>query len=172
MSADDAAAEKSGRCVRRKDVSRWTWWAGLGAAAALAASCSSKHGAPASSPPGTASRPAPVIEQSGARAGGPIDPTPAARTGGGPKGRSVDTGDVAEWSGVVATGAVALGGETSGLTLTTPEAVYELRAAGAARDLLERANGQQVTLRGRLLERVGVELRKRRTIDVQEIVQR
>lgn len=77
-----------------------------------------------------------------------------------------------EWSGLVQAGLMAIGGETTGITLTTESAVYELRATGAMLSTLSDLSGQRVTIRGLLSEISGVELRKRRIIDVQEIVRR
>lgn len=81
-------------------------------------------------------------------------------------------GTPGEWLGLVQAGLMAIGGETTGITLTTESAVYELRATGPALSTLGDLNGQRVTIRGHLREISGVEVRKRRIIDVQEIVRR
>lgn len=92
-----------------------------------------------------------------------------------PKGRAVSSpsqteGTPGEWSGTVKVGLMAIGGETTGIVLTTDTVVYELRATGAELDALADSNGQRVTIKGRLREISGIELRKRRIIDVQAIV--
>ncbi|MBM3772270.1 MAG: hypothetical protein FJW27_13510 [Acidimicrobiia bacterium] len=81
-------------------------------------------------------------------------------------------GTPGEWSGIVKVGMMAIGGETTGITLTTDTAVYEMLATGTELGILADSSGQRVAVRGRLREISGVELRKRRIIDVQEIVRR
>lgn len=79
-------------------------------------------------------------------------------------------GESGEWAGTVKAGLIAIGGETTGITLTTDTGVFELRAAGVELSALADLSGQRVTIRGRLREIAGIELRKRRIIDVQEII--
>jgi hypothetical protein len=76
-----------------------------------------------------------------------------------------------QWVGTVTAGMMAIGGETTGITLTTADVVFELRATGATLTALADSSGQRVTVRGRSREIAGVELRKRRIIDVEEIVE-
>lgn len=80
-------------------------------------------------------------------------------------------GSAGEWRGVVRSGVMAAGGETTGVTLTTATAVYELRATGATRDALQAANGTQVTVRGVRRDVESVESRRvRRLIEVTDVV--
>lgn len=81
-------------------------------------------------------------------------------------------GTSGEWVGTVKAGLMAIGGETTGITLTTDTAVFELRATGVEPSALAALSGQRVTIRGRLREIAGIELRKRRIIDVQGTVNR
>lgn len=82
------------------------------------------------------------------------------------------TGDPAgEWTGMVRSGLMAVGGETTGMTLTTGSTVFELRATGATLAALQAADGRQVTIKGTRRDVQGVETRRvRRLIDVTAIV--
>ena len=81
-----------------------------------------------------------------------------------------ENGRTGEWTGQVATGLMAIGGETTGITLTTETDVFELRATGALLDQLRAANGQRLTVRGVRRDVAGVERRQgRRLIDVTAI---
>jgi len=75
-----------------------------------------------------------------------------------------------EWTGRVETGIMAIGGETTGVRLATGGGdEFELLAEGAVGARLRELSGQQVTLRGRLDVRPGVELGVRRIITVTQI---
>jgi outer membrane protein OmpA-like peptidoglycan-associated protein len=74
-----------------------------------------------------------------------------------------------QWTGRVTTGMMAVGGETTGILLTTTASDrLELEAAPALRQQLQQLNGKTVTVRGTLETRVGVE-RTRRVIRVAAI---
>ena len=76
-----------------------------------------------------------------------------------------------EWRGTIRTGLMAIGGETTGITLTTTDAVFELRADGALADSVNASNGREVTVRGRLRVIEGISRRRqRRIIEVTAIV--
>ncbi len=71
-----------------------------------------------------------------------------------------------QWTGRVTTGMMAVGGETTGILLTTTTSDrLELDAPPALRQQLQQLNGKTVTVRGTLETRVGVE-RTRRVIRV------
>jgi OOP family OmpA-OmpF porin len=74
-----------------------------------------------------------------------------------------------QWTGRVTTGMMAVGGETTGILLTTAASDrLELDATPALRQQLQQLNGKTVTVRGTLETRVGVE-RTRRVIKVAAI---
>jgi outer membrane protein OmpA-like peptidoglycan-associated protein len=78
-----------------------------------------------------------------------------------------------EWTGRLTTGMMAIGGETTGITLSTGRDAYELQpATDAIRQRLQELNGKTATVRGRLDERPGVEVRTRRIITVTEVTAR
>ena len=74
-----------------------------------------------------------------------------------------------EWTGRVQTGMMAIGGETTGTRLVTAQTTFDLSAAGAVAARLRELSGQEVTLRGRLSVRPGVEIGQRRIITVTEV---
>jgi hypothetical protein len=74
-----------------------------------------------------------------------------------------------EWTGRVQTGVMAIGGESTGTRLATGDATFELSATGAIAARLRELAGQEVTLRGRLRVRPGVEIGARRIITVTEV---
>jgi hypothetical protein len=77
------------------------------------------------------------------------------------------------WTGTLRTGIVAVGGETTGIVLETPEGRVELQSAtDAIRAQLQGLNGKSVTVRGTLTVRAGVEVRERRIVLVTDIVTR
>lgn len=65
---------------------------------------------------------------------------------------------------------MAIGGESTGVQLVTDSGRLELSADGAIAARLGELTGQQVTLRGRLDERPGVEIRTRRIVTVTVIL--
>jgi len=77
-----------------------------------------------------------------------------------------------EWTGKVLTGIVAIGGETTGIVLETAQGRLELQCDAAQRATLDGLKGQQVTIRGKLEIRPGVEMPERRIITVTEIVKK
>jgi protein tyrosine phosphatase (PTP) superfamily phosphohydrolase (DUF442 family) len=85
---------------------------------------------------------------------------------------AADVGVTAEWTGKVLTGIVAIGGETTGIVLETAQGRLELQCDAAQRATIESLKGQQVTIRGKLETRAGVEVPVRRIIVVTEIVRR
>lgn len=81
-------------------------------------------------------------------------------------------GVTGEWTGKVLTGVVAIGGETTGIVLETAQGRLELQCDAAQRAALDGLKGQQVTVRGKLDIRPGVEMPERRIITVTEIVKK
>jgi OOP family OmpA-OmpF porin len=76
-----------------------------------------------------------------------------------------------EWTGRITSGMMAVGGETTGITITAGADRFELQAATPAmrRQLVE-LNGKIATVKGTLEVREGVEIRTRRIIVVASIV--
>jgi len=73
--------------------------------------------------------------------------------------------------GVVRTGLVAVGGETTGMTITTDSGTYELDTHGDV-DLarrLQQLDGKRAAAEGRLSIKIGVEVSQRRIIEVSRI---
>jgi uncharacterized protein (TIGR01244 family) len=77
-----------------------------------------------------------------------------------------------EWTGLVLTGIVAIGGETTGIVLDTGREKLELQCDATQRATIEGLKGQQVMIRGKLETRTGVEVPVRRIIVVTEIIRR
>jgi OOP family OmpA-OmpF porin len=75
-----------------------------------------------------------------------------------------------QWIGRLTSGVMAVGGETTGITLSVGPERYELLAANATmrRQLVE-LNGRTVTITGTLEIREGVEIRTRRIIKVEAV---
>jgi hypothetical protein len=74
------------------------------------------------------------------------------------------------YTGSLKTGIMAIGAETTGVTLTTADGVYELdlknpKLKAAAEEL----NGKQVNVEGIYKPRPGVEIKERRIIDVKSL---
>ena len=77
-----------------------------------------------------------------------------------------------EWTGRITAGMLAIGGETTGLTIATAQGRLELQVADQAlRKRLQELNGKTVTVRGTLAIRPGVEVGTRRIVTVSEIVE-
>lgn len=84
---------------------------------------------------------------------------------------TTDGSDAGPWTGVLRTGVMAIGGETTGMTLTTDGGVYELRATGTLLSALQAADGRRITVAGERHDLTGIESRRRRRIiDVRAIV--
>lgn len=157
--------------------------ASIGVALVTGIGCAASH-----QPPGATGRSAPsspVEHEPGAVAGdgqaaaGPADkdttpqfPTlvlPDATADGRPP--TTDGSDAGPWTGVLRTGVMAIGGETTGMTLTTDGGVFELRATGNLLSALQAADGRRITVAGERHDLIGVESRRRRRIiDVRAIV--
>lgn len=87
-----------------------------------------------------------------------------------PQPGSAPQSRLGEWTGRVETGMMAIGGETTGVRIVTAAGdEFELLAEGAVGTRLRELSGQQVTLRGRLDVRPGIELNVRRIITVTQI---
>ena len=73
-----------------------------------------------------------------------------------------------EWTGKLQTGVFAIGGETTGVVLTTKNGAFELELGKnkELRDKAERLSGKQVVITGTLNVRKGVEVKERRIITV------
>jgi len=79
---------------------------------------------------------------------------------------------IGEWTGKVLTGIVAIGGETTGIVLETAQGRLELQCDATQRATIESLKGQQVTIRGKLDTREGIEIPVRKIITVSEIIRR
>jgi hypothetical protein len=85
-------------------------------------------------------------------------PTAPARAGG-------------EWTGQITTGMMAIGGETTGIILSTGREAFELQPSNdAVRQRLRELSGKTATVRGTLQVRPGIEVRSRSIITVTEVV--
>jgi len=75
------------------------------------------------------------------------------------------------YTGTLKTGVMVQGGETTGITITTKDGVYELDLVGdeALGKLAESLNGARVTVEGTLYTKAGVEVPLRRIIRVKSI---
>jgi hypothetical protein len=75
------------------------------------------------------------------------------------------------FEGTLKTGMRAIGGETTGIILTTPaEGVYELALKSPElKAVAEKLNGQKVLVEGIYKPRPGVEVKERRIIDVKSL---
>jgi opacity protein-like surface antigen len=76
-----------------------------------------------------------------------------------------------EMRGVLHTGVVAIGGETTGVVIDTKDGKYELDF-GANKDLREKANkldGKNVAVKGQLTIRKGVEIPERKIVVVSDL---
>jgi hypothetical protein len=73
--------------------------------------------------------------------------------------------------GIVHAGRIAVGGETTGVTITTDEGEFELdsRAEPALAKRLAELDGKRATVEGRLMIRAGVEVGRRRIVEVTRI---
>jgi hypothetical protein len=80
-----------------------------------------------------------------------------------------EEGKKVELTGVVKTGVVALGGETTGTELQTKEGRYELAVPKDLKADVEKLDGKMASVTGTLIEKRGVEVRKRRIVTVTTI---
>jgi hypothetical protein len=87
-----------------------------------------------------------------------------------PKPEKADSNAI-EFTGKVRTGIVAIGGETTGTTVSANGKSYELdfRQNSKLRALARTLNGKDVVVRGTLQQKEGVEIRQRRIIMVAEL---
>ena len=87
-----------------------------------------------------------------------------------PKPEEADS-NVIEFTGKLRTGIVAIGGETTGTTISANGKSYELefRQDSKLRALARTLNGKDVVVRGTLQQKEGVEVRQRRIITVAEL---
>ena len=73
-------------------------------------------------------------------------------------------------TGKITTGIMAIGGETTGITLNDGKLTYELDIKNAAlKKTAEDLNGKQVTVKGTLTIKAGVEVGQRRIITVETL---
>jgi hypothetical protein len=149
-------------------------WLLIGAMVLDGAACFSRPQAPPSSHPDKVTPIAVAGEAERAEANGSDQTSPPqARDEGKPGSAAAMKGTPREWTGVVKTGLMAFGGETTGITLTATAGIFELRATGAALETLQRLDGKRVTVRGLLREVAGIETRRmRRIINVTAVVTR
>jgi outer membrane protein OmpA-like peptidoglycan-associated protein len=76
-----------------------------------------------------------------------------------------------EWTGQITTGMMAIGGETTGIILSTGREAFELQPANdTLRQRLRELSGKTATVRGTLQVRPGIEVRSRSIITVTEII--
>ena len=87
-----------------------------------------------------------------------------------PKPEKADSNAI-EFTGKLRTGIVAIGGETTGTTISANGKSYELdfRQDSKLRALARTLNGKDVVVRGTLQQKEGVEVRQRRIIMVVEL---
>ncbi|HVF65072.1 MAG TPA: hypothetical protein VNE58_13865 [Casimicrobiaceae bacterium] len=72
--------------------------------------------------------------------------------------------------GTLRTGVMAIGAETTGITLTTKDGVtWELQLTGAQKAKAEKLAGKSVAVAGIAREKPGVEIRKRRILEVRRL---
>ncbi len=74
--------------------------------------------------------------------------------------------------GTLRTGMVAIGGETTGTTITSGGVTWELELAEHQREIARRSSGKPATVTGRLTEVRGVEIPKRLVLRVARIEER
>lgn len=74
-------------------------------------------------------------------------------------------------TGTLKTGVVAIGGETTGIVVTTKDTSYELDLGKDKKlqELATKLNGKQVSVTGMLDVRPGVEVKERRIITVSKL---
>jgi hypothetical protein len=96
---------------------------------------------------------------------------PAARGPGG-GGSPAAVGIRGEWTGTVNAGVMAIGAETTGVTLRTSDGTFELQADGGLLPQLLLLDGQDALVRGTLRVIEGIEIRTRRLIQVTDILRR
>ncbi len=77
-----------------------------------------------------------------------------------------------EWTGRLLTGIVAIGGESTGVVLEVGQDRFELQLDANQRKIADSLKGQQVTVKGKLETRQGVEVPTRRIIVVTDIVKK
>jgi hypothetical protein len=98
--------------------------------------------------------------------------SPAAPEGGG-KGKAGESGQkqMQVFEGTLQTGVMAIGAETTGVTLTTASGeVYELDLKNPKlKQSAESLNGKKVSVEGIYKPRPGVEVKERRIIDVKRL---
>ena len=81
-------------------------------------------------------------------------------------------GTAGEWTGRITSGLMAVGGETTGISIVAGQERFELQGADQTlRQRLQELSGKTVTIRGTLVTRPGVEVRVRRIITVTEIIE-
>jgi acetyl esterase len=82
-----------------------------------------------------------------------------------------DGGKAIEFKGVLRTGIVAIGGETTGTAISVNGKTYELdfRKSPKLRALAEKLNGKEVVVKGTLRLKEGVEIKERRIIFVTDL---
>jgi hypothetical protein len=72
-------------------------------------------------------------------------------------------------SGTLKAGVIAIGGETTGVTVSANGTVWELELHGKQLEAAVDLNGARVVVTGRLTRRAGVEVRERYVVDVKSI---
>jgi hypothetical protein len=73
-------------------------------------------------------------------------------------------------TGKITTGIMAIGAETAGITLNDGKMTYELDIKDATmKKAAENLNGKQVTVKGRLTLKAGIEVGQRRIITVESL---
>jgi hypothetical protein len=81
-----------------------------------------------------------------------------------------DEGQPFDRTGKLRTGVVAIGGETTGVTLTAKRMTWELElTSDEQRELAEKLDGHKVRVRGTLRVRPGVEIKERRIVTVESL---
>jgi len=87
-----------------------------------------------------------------------------------PKPTSEDSTNVIV-SGILRTGVVAIGGETTGTTVTAEGTTWELEFGKneALAEAAKKLDGKKVVVQGKLERRPGVEVKERRIVTVSEL---
>mgnify|MGYP001556864974 CR=1 FL=1 len=73
--------------------------------------------------------------------------------------------------GTLCTGRVAIGGETTGVTLKTAQGVFELSLSGELARQAQGRDGRQVDVIGTLTVIAGVEVKERRIVAVESLAE-
>ena len=71
--------------------------------------------------------------------------------------------------GTLKSGVIAIGAETTGVTITASAVTWELELKGNQRDVADKLNGSKAIVSGRLRREAGVEVKNRFIVNVRSI---